>query len=94
MRERHEISGQDTVSVRHRVPAFFLSRGRGERQEKEGKRKQEKGNASQALPSDCLHIVFSRDMPRCARDMLVKIGGNPPFLLGNREIYGPEWVRR
>lgn len=79
MREDLHISGRGAVPGRHRVPAFVLTRGWGEGQEEGEKRKQEKGNASLALLSDCLHIAFLRDMPRCARDMLVKTGGNPPF---------------
>jgi len=58
MRERPRISGRDAVSHRHRVPTIIVSRGGGEEQAEGKKQKQEKGNASQALLSYCLHIVF------------------------------------
>lgn len=41
---------------------------------------QEKGNVSQTLLCDCLHIVFSRDMHDRVRDMVCGNGGNPPSL--------------
>ncbi|WP_151953457.1 hypothetical protein [Sphingomonas sp. EC-HK361] len=94
MPDRHIFSGRVAVPDRHRGPAFFLIRAGGSGQEEGKRRKQEKGNASKALPSGCLHIVFLRDMPRSARDMLVKIGGNPPFLLGNPEIHSPAGAQR
>src|SRR3546814_20302516 len=67
----------------YRVPAFILSRGW---EEEGGKRKQEKGTVSRQVPSVCLHIVFSRDIPRFARDMLARNAGNPPFQARIREI--------
>jgi hypothetical protein len=88
MLERPRFSGRDAVSVRHRVPAFSLSREWWEGQEEGRKRKQEKGNASRALLSVCLHIVFLRDMLLDERDTFLEIGGNPPFLTRNREIWG------
>lgn len=86
MLEETQFSGRDAVPGRHRVPAFSLSREWGERQGEGRKRKQEKGNASQALLSVCLHIVFLRDMGRRARDIRASIGGNPRFIPRNREI--------
>jgi hypothetical protein len=86
MPDRHIISGRVAVPHRDRGPAYFLIRAGGSEGEEAKRRKQEKGNASQALLSDCLHIVFSRDMPHCARDMLVKTGGNPPFSPPDCEI--------
>jgi len=80
------MSGRGALPTWHRIPAFSLSRGWGEGQEGEEKRKQEKGKASRALLSNCLHIVFLRDMPRRARDMPGRIGGKSPFALQNREI--------
>jgi hypothetical protein len=82
MPELLRISGRGAVPGWHRIPAFILSRGWEEGGEK---RKQEKGTVSRQAPSDCLHIVFSRDMQRCARDMLLKIGENPPFSPRNCE---------
>ena len=85
MREDLRISGRGAVPGWHRVPAFVLRRGEGE----EGRRrKQEKGNASQALLSVCLHIVFLRDMLLGERDTFLTIGRNPPFLTRDREIWG------
>jgi hypothetical protein len=65
----------------------FLSRVEGEGG---GKRKQEKGTVSRQVPSDCLHIVFPGDMARAPRDMLARIGGNPPLPARIREICGHE----
>jgi hypothetical protein len=86
MREELRISGRGAVPVWHRVPAFSLSRGWGEGQEEGEKRKQEKGNVPWTSLSVCLHIVFSRDMARGARDTLLRNGGNPPSEARNREI--------
>ena len=81
-------AGRDAVSSWQRVPAISLSRDWEEEQKGKEKRKQEKGNASQALLCDCLHIVFSRDIARAARDRQIQNDGNPPFLASNREIVG------
>jgi hypothetical protein len=86
MREDLCISGRDAVPGWHRVPAFILSRGWGEGREEGEKRKQEKGTVSRQVPSDCLHIVFSGDWPRFARDRLIRNGGNPPFSARIREL--------
>src|SRR3546814_9537779 len=67
MPEDLRVSGWGAVPGWYRVPAFILSRGW---EEEGGKRKQEKGTVSRQVPSVCLHIVFSRDIPRFARDML------------------------
>src|SRR3546814_18385455 len=83
MPEDLRVSGWGAVPGWYRVPAFILSRGW---EEEGGKRKQEKGNVSRQVPSVCLHIVFSRDIPRFARDMLARNAGNPPFQSRIREI--------
>jgi len=73
---------RDTVPDGHRVSAFFLSRegvGEGE------KGMQEKGNVSRTLPTICLHIGFSRDMPRLARDTRFGNGGFPSFWRSDHE---------
>jgi hypothetical protein len=54
------------------------------------KGKQDKGSVSRHCLSDCLHILFPRDMVSYVRDSGVKNGGNPPFSDQNREI----WPRR
>ena len=82
------VSGRVAVPEGHRGSAFFLIRGGADRGEEGKKRKQEKGNASQALLCDCLHIVLLRDSGSAVRDMLAKIGGNAPFSKPNREIFG------
>ena len=56
------------------------------RWEGEKGRKQEKGTVSRQVPCDCLHIVFSGDRARAARDRLARNGGNPAFSARNREI--------
>ena len=94
MLESRIASSRDAVPGRHRVPAFSLSRGLGEEREEGGKRKQEKGTVSRQVPSDCLHIVFPRDMARAPRDMLARIGRNPPFLARICEIHGHDGARR
>src|SRR3546814_19185630 len=76
MPEDLRVSGWGAVPGWYRVPAFILSRGW---EEEGGKRKQEKGTVSRQVPSVCLHIVFSRDIPRFARDMLARNAGNTPF---------------
>src|SRR3546814_19738078 len=83
MPEDLRVSGWGAVPGWYRVPAFILSRGW---EEEGGKRKQEKGTVSRQVPSVCLHIVFSRDIPRFARDMLARNAGNPPFQARIREI--------
>jgi hypothetical protein len=86
MREDLSVSGRDAVPRWRRFPAFSLSRGWGEGQEEGEKRKQEKGTVSRQVPSVCLHIVFLGDIARAPRDMLARIGGNPPISARIREI--------
>ena len=81
------VSGRDAVPERQRVPVFFVSRGWRDRREEGEKRKQEKGNASSASLSVCLHIFLLRDMAGAVRDMLAEIDGNPAFFLRNREMH-------
>jgi len=54
--------------------------------DREAGRKQEKGTVSRQVPCDCLHIVFSGDGARCARDMLARNGGNPALSTRNCEV--------
>ena len=46
---------------------------------------QDKGSASRALLSICLHIFFSRDTVSLEGDGSKKIGSNPPLIRPNRE---------
>lgn len=83
MGEYRDRSGRDVVLGKHHVPAYFLILGvvfEGE------KGKQDKGNVSRTLPSDCLHIVFSRDMSLAVGDRLSRDAGNLPLLTQKREI--------
>jgi hypothetical protein len=41
--------------------------------------KQDKGSVSRPCSSDCLHIVFLRDMDSAARDLPFATGANPSF---------------
>src|SRR3546814_19513742 len=87
MPEDLRVSGWGAVPGWYRVTAFILSRGW---EEEGGKRKQEKGTVSRQVPSVCLNIVFSRDIPRFARDMLARNAGNPQFQARIREIRSEE----
>jgi hypothetical protein len=69
--------------------AYHLD-GNGGEDSKKGK--QDKGSVSRHLLSDCLHILFSRDARRPARDMPFRNGGNPPFCPRNRETQAPRYV--
>jgi hypothetical protein len=60
------------------VAPLFLSL---ESVQEEWKGKQDKGSVSRHFLSDCLHILFSRDMARSTRDTDDANGGNQPFLL-------------
>jgi len=46
---------------------------------------QDKGSASWALLSVCLHIFFLRDTVSLEGAWLKRIGSNPPFIRPNRE---------
>ncbi len=79
MREELHFVCRDAVPNWHRVPAFSVSRGWGEGEKGREKRKQEKGNVPWTSLSDCLHIVFPRDIATMSRDRFSKNGANPPF---------------
>jgi hypothetical protein len=83
MHENSYNSGRGAVPGRHHVPALILIR---DWEEERVRRKQEKGTVSRQVPSDCLHIVFPGDMARAPRDMLARIGVNPPLPARIREI--------
>ena len=50
---------------------------------------QDKGSASSALLSVCLHIFLSRDTASRGRDMSLRNDGNLPFSWANRELRPP-----
>lgn len=65
-------------------PGFLWLQGNRERKWGE-KGKQDKGSVSRPCPNDCLHIVFSRDLPQRLGDSLEENFRNPALFFLNRE---------
>src|SRR5688572_17315445 len=86
MRVEQLISGRGATSSGRRASALFLSRqgNEGEGAKKE-ERMQDKGSVSRHMPSDCLHILFSRDSAQRTRDSVRRNGGFPRVSSRNRE---------
>jgi hypothetical protein len=85
-------SGRGAMSGWHRVPAIFVSQSWGQGRVWQGGRgKQDKGTVSKTVPSDCLHIVFWRDMRLVKGDKLCGNGGFEPFCGTIRQIRPAFW---
>ena len=77
---------QMTRKGQRRIGAASSYRGKGDAEKEGEKGLQDKGSASLALLSVCLHIFLSRDTVSLKGDRAKRNGRNPPLICPNCEL--------